>query len=154
MENKVIEIFTDGGCRGNQTEKNIGSWGAYILFGSHEKRISGVALDTTKNIMELKAVIMALNTLTKYIIPVIITTDSNYVCQGMNEWIYTWMAKSWINSKRKPVKNKELWEELFLKKIKFDDIKFQWCKGHETIVGNIEADRLCNQAMDEYKPIS
>ena len=153
MDKSTIYIYTDGACRNNQEEKNIGAWGAYIFFNGHEKKICGVEENTTNNIMELKSVIEALKTIkekARDTIPVVVISDSNYVVQGINEWVYKWLLKKWTNSNKEPVKNKELWEELVLLKIKFIDIKFEWCKGHENNSGNIEADRICNEAIDEY----
>ena len=87
----IIEIYTDGGCRGNQLDKNIGSWAAILKFGNIEKEVSGTAINTTNNIMELMAVIKALRTLKSYNYPIKIYSDSAYVCNGFNKgWLKKW----------------------------------------------------------------
>ncbi|MDD4779073.1 MAG: ribonuclease HI [Tissierellia bacterium] len=146
-----IYIFCDGGCRGNQFEHNIGGWGAVITYGDKTKEIYGNTKDTTNNIMELTSCIKALKTLKRYDIPIEVTMDSQYVIKGMNEWIQGWIKKGWRNSQKKPVENKELWQELLELKNRFTDIKFIQCQGHADNKGNNRADELANIAMGEIE---
>lgn len=144
-----IVIYADGGCRGNQFDENIGSWAAILKFGENEKEISGTAINTTNNKMELMSCIKALEAIKDTAIPVEVNMDSQYVVQGMNEWIYGWIKKGWINSSKKPVENKDLWQQLHDLRQKFSDIKFIKCKGHSNDEGNNRADALVNKAMNE-----
>jgi ribonuclease HI len=144
MTNKLVEIFTDGACRGNP---GPGGWGAILRSGKHEKRIYGAELDTTNNRMELMAAIKALETL-KRACKVELTTDSQYVRKGITEWIYNWKKNNWRNSAKKPVKNADLWQELDELEQKHD-ITWHWVKGHSGHVENEIADELANKAIDE-----
>ena len=106
---KEVTIYTDGACSGNP---GPGGWGAVLMFQGKQKEISGGAKNTTNNIMEITAVIEALKLL-KESCKVKIYSDSAYVVNAFNEhWIEGWIAKNWQNSKKEPVKNKELWQEL------------------------------------------
>lgn len=149
----ILEIYTDGGCRGNGKENNIGGWGAYLIYGTNTTTIKGNARGTTNNIMELTACIEALKRLKTKDKEVVIYTDSAYVLNGITNWIYGWMKKGWINSQKKPVENKELWQELYALKQQFGNIRFEKVKGHSDNKGNNVADQLCNQAMDELTKI-
>ncbi len=145
-------IFCDGGCRGNHKEENIGGWGAYLQYGEHDKEIYGGVRNTTNNKMELTACIKALEAIRserhRYI-PVEIYCDSAYVVNGMNSWIKGWIRNNWINSKKKPVENQDLWKRLFALSLGHDDIKFLKVKGHSDNEGNNRVDGLANKAMDE-----
>tara|TARA_Y100000590_G_C15563066_1_gene955548 strand:+ start:533 stop:979 length:447 start_codon:yes stop_codon:yes gene_type:complete len=141
---KYIEIFTDGACKGNP---GIGGWGAILIYKDHVKEISGFKLESTNNIMELTAVIKALNSL-KEQCHVILTTDSNYVKDGITDWINTWKLNGWKTANKKPVKNKELWiklDSLSQKHI----IDWKWVKGHSGHLYNERADQLANEAIEE-----
>ena len=141
---KYIEIFTDGACKGNP---GIGGWGAILIYKDHVKEISGFALESTNNIMELTAVIKALNSL-KEQCHVILTTDSNYVKDGITDWINTWKLNGWKTANKKPVKNKDLWiklDSLSKKHI----IDWKWVKGHSGHLYNERADQLANEAIEE-----
>ena len=124
---KEVTIYTDGACSGNP---GPGGWGAVLMFQGKQKEISGGAKNTTNNIMEITAVIEALKLL-KESCKVKIYSDSAYVVNAFNEhWIEGWIAKNWQNSKKEPVKNKELWQELISlknkeKKLKVDANKLQ-----------------------------
>lgn len=144
-----ILVFCDGGCRGNQFENNIGGWGVVLLFGARTKELRGNTKNTTNNIMELTSCIEALKVIKDKTIPVEVTMDSQYVIKGINEWIYGWFKKGWRNSQKKPVENKELWQELYKLKNEFRDIKFIQCAGHADNKGNNRADELANMAMNE-----
>jgi len=141
---KIIEIFTDGACSGNP---GPGGYGVLVRYGKNEREISGYCPNTTNNRMELMAVIKGLKILTK---PswVRIVTDSNYVYQGITTWIYGWIKKNWLNSQRKPVLNRDLWEEL-LAVSKPHQIEWQWVKGHSQHPENERCDMLAKYAIRE-----
>ena len=143
-----LEIYCDGGCRGNQAEKNVGGWGAYLVWGEHEKELFGGERNTTNNKMELMGAIEGLRAIKNKNVPVDVYVDSAYVLNGITQWIFGWMKKGWVNSKKEPVANKELWQELLAQKNMFPDITFQKVKGHSTNAGNNKADELANRAMD------
>jgi ribonuclease HI len=138
-----IEIYTDGACRGNP---GPGGWAALLLAGEHEREISGAEAATTNNRMELTAVIRALEAL-KRPIEGAIYTDSQYVRQGVLEWMPNWKARGWKTADRKPVKNQDLWQTLdaLVAKHKLD---WHWVKGHSGNVGNERVDELANRAID------
>ena len=145
--NKDIYIYTDGACRGNP---GPGGWGAILVYKNNRKEIKGGSLLTTNNIMELRAVIEALSLL-KFSSNIILTTDSNYVKDGITKWIHNWKSKGWKTSNKKPVKNKELWVKLdeLASKHKID---WRWVKGHSGHLENERADLLANQGIDDlYK---
>ena len=144
IELKYIEIFTDGACKGNP---GIGGWGAILIYKDHKKEISGYVQNTTNNIMELTAVIKALDSL-KEDCHVLITTDSNYVKDGITDWIKTWKSNGWKTANKKPVKNKELWEQLDILSEKHH-IEWKWVKGHSGHPGNEHADRLANEVIEQ-----
>jgi len=142
-ENKVI-IYTDGGCRGNP---GPGGWGALMCFGDHEKEIYGYEEKTTNNRMELMAAIRSLEMLSRSCF-IRITTDSQYVRQGITEWMEGWKKRGWKTAARKPVKNKDLWQRLD-EVVNQHNVEWQWVKGHSGHEGNDRADELANRAMDE-----
>ncbi len=144
-DDKVI-IFTDGGCRGNP---GPGGWGALMRFGNHEKEIYGYEKETTNNRMELMAAIRSLEVLSRDC-PVVLTTDSQYVRQGITEWMEGWKKRGWKTAAKKPVKNKDLWQRLD-EAVKRHDVEWKWVKGHSGHEGNERADDLANRAMDEKK---
>lgn len=147
-EKKII-IHCDGGCRGNQSKVNVGGWGAVMQYGEHSKEIYGHAQNTTNNIMELSSCIMALECIKDRSVPVEVTMDSQYVIQGINVWVEGWVKHGWKTSQKKPVENRELWEQLHRLKHQFEDITFLKCKGHADNAGNNRADELANLAMDQ-----
>lgn len=138
-----VLLFTDGACRGNP---GPGGWGALIRYGEHEKEIFGGELDTTNNRMELTAAIKALQALTRPC-QVILTTDSQYVRQGILSWMAGWKRNGWKTSAKKPVKNQDLWVELD-KQQQIHQIDWRWVKGHAGHEGNERADDLANQGVD------
>ena len=146
MSSDQVIVFTDGGCRGNP---GPGGWGALIRFGGHEKEIYGYEEETTNNRMELMAAIRALELLNREC-SVVLTTDSQYVRQGITEWMDGWKKRGWKTAAKKPVKNKDLWKRLD-KAVKQHDVDWQWVKGHSGHEGNERADDLANRAMDEKK---
>ena len=149
--NKVIKLYTDGGCRRNQSDNNIGSWGAYMVYGDVSKEIKGREINTTNNIMELKGCIEGLKAIKNKTLPVEVYLDSAYVLNGITNWIEGWKKKGWRTANKKPVLNKELWIELDSARNKFNNIEFIKVKGHAGNEGNEIADRLCNEAMDEIE---
>lgn len=138
-----VEIYTDGACRGNP---GPGGWAALLLYGGHEREISGGDLATTNNRMELTAVIRALEALKR---PVHgrIYTDSQYVRQGVLEWLSQWKRRGWRTADKKPVKNQDLWQELDALTQKHE-LEWHWVKGHSGIAGNERVDELANRAID------
>jgi len=141
-----VEIFTDGGCRGNP---GPGGWGALMRYGEHEKEIYGYDKETTNNRMELMAAIRALEVLNRAS-EVSLTTDSNYVRQGITEWLEGWKKRGWKTAAKKPVKNKDLWQRLD-EAVARHNVEWHWVKGHSGHEGNERADDLANRAMDEKR---
>ncbi len=141
-----VQIFTDGACRGNPGK---GGWGAFLRFGKHEKEIFGYNPETTNNQMELQAPAEALKLLTKPC-KVVLTTDSQYVLKGLNEWLPGWKKRGWKTANKQPVKNKEFWQELD-KQCQKHDIEWKWVKGHSGHFENEKADDLANKGIDLSK---
>ena len=141
---KYIEIFTDGACKGNP---GPGGWGAILNYNEHKKEIYGSSLNTTNNVMELTAVIKALQIL-KEPCNIILTTDSNYVKDGITDWIHNWKKNGWKTANKKPVKNKKIWIELD-KLSSIHTIEWKWVKGHSGHPENERADELANEAIAE-----
>jgi len=141
-EGQVVEIYTDGSCRGNP---GPGGWGAVLRFNNTEKEIFGGEAATTNNKMELTAVIRALEAL-KQPSKVRVYTDSQYVQKGINEWIHGWKRNGWKTTDKKPVKNQELWVELDELRKKHD-IEWHWVKGHAGHPENERADQLANKGI-------
>jgi ribonuclease HI len=139
----TVEIYTDGACRGNP---GPGGWAALLLAGGHEREISGAEAQTTNNRMELTAVIRALEAL-KRPIEGAIYTDSQYVRQGVLEWMPNWKARGWKTADRKPVKNQDLWQALDALVVRHK-LEWHWVKGHSGNVGNERVDELANRAID------
>lgn len=150
---EVIKLWSDGGCRNNQCNDNIGAY-AYLLEYwvddelKHKKEFSEGEKNTTNNIQELKGCIFGLKAIKNKNIRVEVYLDSAYTLQGITSWIHGWKKNNWINSSKKPVKNKELWIELDEEKNKFTDISFIKVKGHADNEGNNRVDFLLNKTMD------
>lgn len=149
MNNDLIEIFCDGGCRGNQHDTNIGGWGVYIKQGDVEREYYGATENTTNNRMELQACIEALEIVKYKDAPIIVMSDSMYVVQGVNKWHISWVLNNWKTSKGEPVSNSDLWKKLLDLINHYDRIDFEHCKGHADNEGNNRADYLANVAMTE-----
>ena len=141
MSDDVVEIYSDGSCLGNP---GPGGWGALLRWRGHERELSGSQVETTNNRMELTAAIEALNALKKPS-KVILTTDSRYVIQGINEWMAGWVARGWKTASKQPVKNQDLWQALH-DAIQPHDITWQWVKGH---AGHDENERVDTLARNE-----
>ncbi len=140
----MVEIFTDGGCRGNP---GIGGWGALLRYGETEKELWGGEMQTTNNRMELMAVIRALEAIRRSV-PLRITTDSKYVKDGITQWIHNWKRNGWKTAAKKAVKNADLWQQLD-QLVQQHQIEWAWIKGHSGHRENEIADELANRAMDE-----
>ncbi len=137
-----VQIFTDGACKGNP---GPGGWGAILRFQDNEKEINGYESLTTNNIMELMAVIESLKAISKPF-EIVITTDSQYVKNGITSWIHNWKKNGWKTAAKKPVKNKELWIELD-HLIQKHNVSWKWVKGHSGHIENERADELANEAI-------
>ena len=128
---KKVEIYSDGACQNNQQDENVGGWGALLIYKGTEKEISGGTYNTTNNIMELTAMIEGLKQLKETKLHVEIYSDSAYIVNAFHErWIDRWRLNGWKTSQKKPVENKELWEELIGLVEKFTKVDFYKVKGH------------------------
>ena len=139
----MIKIYTDGSCLNNPGN---GGWAAIINDNEIIKKISGSVKDTTNNKMELMAPIMALQEIDKNN-EIEIYTDSQYVRLGITEWIHKWIKNNWQTSKKEPVKNKELWMQLY-ELTKSYKIKWIWVKAHAGNALNEEVDLLAKKAAE------
>ena len=139
-----VELFTDGGCRGNP---GPGGWGAVLRFADREKELFGGEEATTNNRMELTAVIRGLQAL-KRPCAVDVTTDSQYVKNGITQWIHNWKRNGWRTAARKPVKNDDLWR-LLDEVVAQHEVRWHWVKGHAGHPGNELADALANRGLEE-----
>ena len=140
--NEMIEIYTDGACKGNP---GVGGWGAWLRYGDHEKELFGGEAHTTNNRMELLAVIRALESI-KRPVPLVIHTDSQYVQKGITEWMSNWKRRGWRTADKKPVKNVDLWQQLD-ELAQRHEIEWRWVKGHSGDAGNERADQLANKGV-------
>lgn len=175
----TVRIFTDGGTRGNGKADALSGWGTYFTYGDYTKEICGGTVGGTNNQMEIQSVIEGLKMLKTYDLPVEIILDSGYVRDCLNDkWYEKWETNGWKTSKKEPVENKKMWEELITLVRKLKKVEFIKIKGHlnlnsgsqidkyykkfveqnkkfitkeefiEYVKGNIEADRLANKGMD------
>lgn len=143
---KQVEIFTDGACSGNP---GPGGWGAILRYNGHTKELSGGEPNTTNNRMELTAVIEALGSL-KEPCRVTLTTDSKYVCDGINKgWAMSWQKNGWRKADKKPALNPDLWEKL-LNLLDIHTVELKWVKGH---AGHPENERCDKLAVAYYKSL-
>ena len=141
----MITIYTDGSCLNNPGN---GGWAAIININDEIKKISGSVKDTTNNKMELMAPIKALQEI-KEKQPIEIYTDSQYVRLGITDWVHKWIKNNWQTSKKEPVKNKELWIQLYELTNSFD-VKWIWVKAHAGNILNEEVDLLAKQAAESH----
>jgi len=140
---EIIEIYTDGACRGNP---GPGGWGVLLRCGDQEKELYGGERDTTNNRMELQAAIESLKAL-KSPSKVRLATDSKYVMQGITQWMANWKRNGWRTANKKPVKNADLWQVLD-ETAKRHEIEWTWVKGHSGHPENERADELANKGID------
>jgi ribonuclease HI len=138
-----VEIFTDGACRGNP---GPGGWAALLRSQGVEKMFSGAEQETTNNQMELMAAIQGLEAL-KRASSVVLTTDSQYVRQGITQWIHGWKRNGWRTSQKQPVKNQTLWQRLDAAVAKHQ-VEWHWVKGHSGHEENERVDMAANDAID------
>lgn len=140
---KTVEIYTDGACKGNP---GPGGWGALLRFGQAEKHLYGGEKDTTNNRMELMAAIQALEAL-KEPCAITLTTDSQYVRQGISSWLANWKRNGWKTASKQPVKNVDLWQRLE-EATQRHQIEWHWVKGHSGHPENELADELANKGIE------
>ncbi len=143
----IVEVWTDGACSGNP---GPGGWGAILSFKGKERELSGGEAMTTNNRMELMGAISALETLTRPC-TVALHTDSQYLRQGITNWIHGWKKNGWKTADKKPVKNEELWKRLDAA-LKQHRIEWKWVKGHAGDEMNERADALARAGMAPFKP--
>ena len=142
---KEVTIYTDGACSGNP---GPGGWAAILIYGKHEKELSGGEEETTNNRMELSGVIAALGALTERC-SVTLYTDSQYIERAVNEhWLDGWKKRGW-RRKDGPVKNLELWQELD-RLLGEHSVAVRWVKGHAENEYNNRCDALAVRRRDEY----
>lgn len=140
-----VVIYTDGACKGNP---GPGGWGAWLRSGTHERELFGGEATTTNNRMELTAVIEALRSL-KWPCEVALYTDSQYVRQGISEWVRGWKRNGWKTSAKKPVANADLWRALDEAAARHA-IDWRWVKGHSGDEDNERADALANAGVTRF----
>lgn len=144
--NIELEIYTDGACKGNP---GIGGWGVLMRYGTHEKTLKGAEAHTTNNRMELQAAIAALQAI-KRPCPIVLTTDSNYLKDGITKWLANWKKNGWKTAGKQAVKNEDLWRQLD-SLVAQHNIRWQWIKGHSGHPGNETADCLANEAINALR---
>lgn len=146
MSDDRVAIYTDGACSGNP---GPGGWGALLRFRGHERSISGAEAQTTNNRMELTAALRALESLTKPC-DVDLTTDSQYLKRGIEEWMSNWKRKGWRTSGGEAVANRDLWEALDIV-TRNHRVVFHWVRGHTGHVENEAADALARDAISKMR---
>ncbi|MBB4864536.1 ribonuclease HI [Pseudomonas nitritireducens] len=144
MSEEKVEIYTDGACKGNP---GPGGWGAVLFYKGAERELWGGEADTTNNRMELMAAIMALAALKRHC-QVRIVTDSQYVMQGITEWMANWKKRGWKTAAKQPVKNADLWQALD-EQVNRHTVEWRWVRGHTGHPGNERADMLANRGVSE-----
>ena len=142
MSDGVVEIYSDGACRGNP---GPGGWGALLRANGAEKELYGGEAATTNNRMELMAAIRALEAL-KRPSRVKLYTDSTYVMKGIQTWIHDWKRRGWKTADKKPVKNEDLWRQLETAAARHE-VEWHWVKGHAGHPENERADQLANKGI-------
>ncbi|MBW8618406.1 MAG: ribonuclease HI [Hyphomicrobiales bacterium] len=141
-----MTLFTDGACSGNP---GPGGWGVLMIYGEARKTLNGGEAQTTNNRMELTAAIQALESLTRPC-AVDLYTDSQYVRQGITQWMHGWKRNGWKTADKKPVKNADLWQRLD-DVVKRHTVEFHWVKGHAGHPENEEVDQLARDGMAPFK---
>lgn len=143
-DSNLVEIFTDGACKGNP---GPGGWGVLLRYRGQERQLYGGDPQTTNNRMELMAAIEAFRAL-KRPCQVHITTDSVYVKDGIQKWLFNWKKNGWKTSQKKPVKNADLWQQLDQLNSQHQ-VEWRWVKGHSGHRENEIADQLANKGVEE-----
>ena len=138
---KSVRLITDGSCLGNP---GPGGWAALLRYGGHARELSGAALDTTNNRMEMTAVLEGLSALREPC-RVTIEVDSEYVKKGITEWLAGWKRRGWKTASKQPVKNQDLWRRLD-EAVARHDVKWRWVKGHAGHADNNRCDELAREA--------
>lgn len=142
--NEAVEIFTDGACRGNP---GPGGWAVLLRYKDREKVLSGGEPDTTNNRMELMAAIQGLEALTRPC-TIRLTTDSQYVKNGITEWMNVWKRRNWTTAHKTSVKNADLWRRLDATATRHR-ISWVWTRAHSGHEENERVDALARDAIDE-----
>lgn len=142
QSSQKVVIYTDGACSGNP---GPGGWGALLRYNGHERELSGSDADTTNNRMELMAAIVALETLTRSC-AVDLYTDSQYVRQGITQWLVRWKQNGWRTAAKKAVKNADLWQRLDAA-VAPHEVHWHWVRGHSGEPDNERVDALARQAI-------
>lgn len=145
---KNVELYTDGACRGNP---GPGGWGALLRYNGHERELYGGEANTTNNRMELMAALEGLKALREPC-RVSLTTDSEYVRRGINEWLPRWKQNGWRTAAKKPVKNADLWQALDEAAARHE-VAWHWVKGHSGHPENERADQLANRGIDQLSEV-
>ena len=143
---KKVQVITDGACLGNPGR---GGWAAILVYGEHRKELFGCEPHTTNNRMELRAAIEGLRALREQC-EIEVVTDSEYVKNGITQWIANWKKRGWITSQKKPVVNRDLWEALD-SEVTRHQIRWSWTKGHASHADNNRADGLASLAAREQR---
>jgi len=141
---KKVQLITDGACLGNPGR---GGWAAILRYGGHKKELFGSAPHTTNNRMELTAAIEGLRAI-KEACEVEVVTDSEYLKNGITQWIHGWKRRNWVKSDKKPVLNADLWRALDAEVVRHETT-WTWTKGHASHDDNNRADELATMAARE-----
>jgi ribonuclease HI len=143
---KKVTLYTDGACSGNP---GPGGWACVLIYGEHEKELSGGAAETTNNRMEMTAALEGLKIL-KRPCKVEFYTDSNYLKDGVTQWLAGWKKRGWKTATKKPVKNQDIWEQLD-QVIQAHQIEWHWVKGHAGDEYNERCDELAREALEAFR---
>jgi ribonuclease HI len=143
---KKVTLYTDGACSGNP---GPGGWACVLIYGEHEKELSGGAAETTNNRMEMTAALEGLKIL-KRPCKVEFYTDSNYLKDGVTQWLAGWKKRGWKTAAKQPVKNQDIWEQLD-QVIQTHQIEWHWVKGHAGDEYNERCDELAREALEEFR---
>ena len=131
---KIVNIYTDGACSGNQHQENMGGWGAILEYGEHQKELFGGEINTTNNRMEMTALLKSLASLKKGDLSIQVFSDSSYLIECFTKkWYVKWQQNGWMTSGKTPVENRDLWEALLHEVQRQKEIRFHRVKGHLTL---------------------